>query len=365
MSLPIRTALLALLLTPFGALEAQAQDDDFEFGEDDFGGDGDGDGEEGAGGDDEEITFESDEEPDEGSGEDSDDEMNFASEAGETKPRTVVLVIPSPGAEPELAHRLTDALERYVASTDKYEVIESDEFRAQLFGPGSAAAMDCATNAVCLSGYGKDMWIDSIVLGVLYRGDGGWKTEANKIDVERAEVESYASQDDTSLDRRKGPAMDEIAGIMGAKLLGLTVAGAGDDDRRVKLVARRGALHTRLAWAAAGLAGAALVTATVFGMQASAKESEAKESDTTQVRAQALIGEGEGKARDANIFLGVSVAAALGSAALFLIKPLQEEEVAPQGPTPGFDGEPGAGRSPWSPELRWTGAGAAATWRLP
>lgn len=360
---PVLYVLPALLLAHLASPSvAHAQDDEFEFGEEEFD-EGEGEG----GGDDEEMTFESDDSGDAKPTKDSGDggEMNFGGEEEGGLPRTVVLVIASPGAEPELAQRFTDSLEKYISGTGRYEVVEADEFRAQLFGPGEAAAMDCATNAVCLSGYGKDQWLDSIIVGVLYRGEGGWKTEANKIDVDRAEVEAYASHDDDSLDRRGGVELEEITKTMGAKLLGLEFAEAGAEKKRVKLVPMRGPLQTRLAWGTAALAAGAFTAAGIFGFQSRSKESEAKADDLNQAVAPAIIKTGKDKARNANIFLGVGVAAAVGAAALFLIKPLQEVEVRPQGPTPGFDDDPEARRSPLVPDVDWVGLGAAATWRLP
>ncbi len=362
MSLRNTPVLAALLLAHLAAAPlASAQDDEFEFGEEEF------DEDKGGGSDDEEMTFDSDDSGDakDAKGSNSDGEMNFDGGEEGGQPRTVVLVMASPGAEPELAQRVTDSLENYVTGTNRYEVVESDEFRAQLFGPGEAAAMDCATNAVCLSGYGKDQWIDSVIVGVLYRGEGGWKIEANKIDVERAEVEAYASHDDNSLDRRGGAELEEITRTMGAKLLGLTFQDTGDDKRRVNLVPMRGPLQTRLAWGTAAVAGAAMGAAALFGFQSRSKESEAKADDLAQVDAGPIIDAGKDKARNANIFLGLGVAAALGSAALFLIKPLQEVEVKQKGPTPGFDDDPEARRSPLVPDIDWVGMGAAATWRLP
>ena len=349
-------AYIALLLAPWVPASAIAQDDEFEFGEEDF--------DEDKGGSDDEMTFESDDGGDDDGGDDSGEDMKFESDEEAGLPRTLVLIIPSPGAEPELAQRFTDALEKYVTGTNRYEVVESDEFRAQLFGPGAAAAMDCATNAVCLSGYGKDLWIDSVIVGILYRGEGGWKTETNKIDVERAEVESYVSYDDDRLDRRGGVELDEIATTLGKELLGLTYLGAGDEKKRVKLVPMRGPLQTRLAWGTAGLAAAAVITAGALGFQARGIESDLKSDDTLQTDARGLINDGEAKARSANIFLGLSVAAAVGSIALFLIKPLQEVERRPTGPTPGFDDDPDASRSLFAPEFSFTGTGAAVLWRL-
>ena len=339
----------------------EGQDDEFEFGEEEF------DDGTGGSGDDEEMTFESDDSGDAKESKDSEagGEMNFGGEEEGGLPRTVVLIIPSPGAEPELAQRFTDSLEKYISSTARFEVVESDEFRAQLFGPGQAAAMDCATNAVCLSGYGKDQWMDSIIVGVLYRGEGGWKIETNKIDVERAEVEAYASHDDARLDRRGGVELDKITRTMGTKILGLEFQDAGKEERRVNLVPMRGRLQTRLAWGTAAVAGAAISAAAIFGFQARSKESEAKADGLAQTDAPVIMEDGKDKARNANIFLGVGIAAAVGSAALFLIKPLQEVEIRQQGPTPGFDDDPEASRSPLVPEIDWVGLGAAATWRLP
>jgi len=303
--------------------------------------------------------------------------MTFEVEDGDvveeeaTLPRAVVLVIPAPGAEPELAQRVSDSFEKYIHNTNRYEVFESDEFRAQLFGPGQAAAMDCATNAVCLSGYAKELWIDVLLLGVLYKGEGGWRIEANRVGVERAEVEGYAHNEDDRLDRRDTLELDDLATQMGGKLLGI-IFGAGEDKPRVRLVPMRGPMQTKLAIGTAGLAGVAAIAAGYFALQASNIESKIKDPDITQQAAWDLVDDGEEANRNAALFLGVSLVAAAGSAALFFIKPLQEVEVEAERPTPGFEEEPaGPGGGVFGPDaslvpdVHLLGTTVSLSWSLP
>ena len=284
-------------------------------------------------------------------------------------PGVVVLLVASPGAEPELAQAIGDALSDFVRATSMYSVIDGQELRASLFAPGEAAAMDCVANAVCLSGYGKDLDIQSIIMGVLYRGDTGWKINVDKIDVERAEVQAYAVHDDGRLASRGQADIERIASKMGNKLLGLGRPSGDDDDApRTKLVPMRGPLQTKLAWGTAGLAALAFGTAVVFGIGARSIEADLTDKDLpmTRVEGQENVTEGKRKGVTANIFYGVAIAAAAGSAALFMIKPLQEVPMEPLKATPGFgDDLEDDGGATLVPMILPDAFGVSAAWSLP
>ncbi|MBM4321863.1 MAG: hypothetical protein FJ125_18480 [Deltaproteobacteria bacterium] len=279
-------------------------------------------------------------------------------------PRAVVLVIRSGDAEPELARALTESLSRQVLATGKVEVMPSEDFHVRLFAPGERAAQDCVTNAVCLSGYGKELWLDKIVMGVLYKGEGGYNVNVDLVGVENAEVEQYANRDLHGLPAMDREAMDREMNGMVFKLFGLVDPSLHALGPRKKLVARAGPVQTGFAWTSAGLAGAVLITGAVFGAQARSIASELdREKGLTQREAWDKVDEGESKALSAYLSFAAGGVLVAASAALFLLKPLQEEEVQPGPATPGFEGgeaEPEAGLAPYLlPMIGADGAGLA------
>ena len=273
---------------------------------------------------------------------------------GAALPRAVVLVIRSGEAEASLARAITDALSRQVLASGKVEVMPSEDFEARLLAPGERAAQDCVTNAVCLSGYGKELWLDRIVVGVLYKGAGGYNLNVDLVGVENAEVEQYANRD---LPRLASLSREELEQEMGGvvfKLFGLVDPTLDPEGPRKRLVAQAGPVQTGLAWGAAGVAGVALVAGLVLGAQARSIASELdSDGGLTMREARDKIDEGEGKALGAYLSFAASGVLLATSAALFLIRPMQEVDL-PVGPaTPCFSSNDG-------PRLFWDlGAGPA------
>ena len=261
-----------------------------------------------------------------------------ATAPAEGLPRAVVLVIRSGDAGPELAQALTESLSHQVLATGKVEVMPSEDFHVRLFAPGERAAQDCVTNAVCLSGYGKELWLDKIIMGVLYKGEGGYNINVDLVGVENAEVEQYANRDLTNLLTMSQETMDrEMSGVV-FKLFGLRDPSLQPEGPRKRLVAKAGPVQTGFAWASAGMAGAALVTGMVFGAQARSIASELdSDKGLNQREAMDMVEQGENKALGAYLALATGGVLMAASAALFLIKPLQEEEVQPGPTTPGFE----------------------------
>lgn len=260
----------------------------------------------------------------------------------ESKPRAVVLVIRSGDAEPELAQVLTESLARQVAATDQVDVMPSEDFHVRLFAPGERAAQDCATNAVCLSGFGKELWLDRVIIGVLYRGQGGGHTlNVDLIGVDRAEVRQYVNRDINDLASLGPDALDKkMAGVV-FKLFDLRDPSVGHDGPRTRLIARTGPVQKGLAWSAGGLAGVALVTGLVLGAQARGIQSDLENDQAiTQRAADTKVGEGETKEMAAYLSLTAAGVLIVTSATLFLIKPLQEVQVDENQVTPGFGTEP-------------------------
>ncbi len=251
-------------------------------------------------------------------------------------PRVVVLVIRSGDAEPELAQALTESLTRQVEASAKVEVMPSEDFQVRLFAPGERAAQDCATNAVCLSGYGKELWLDKIVMGVLYKGEGGYTLNVDLVGVENAEVEQYSNRDLPNLATMTQDELDQEMNAVVFKLFELRDTSL-DEGPRKKLVARAGPVQTAMAWGTAGLAGVSLLAGLVLGAQARSIQSELESDQSlTQRDASGKVDDGEGKAMAAYMSFAAAGVLAVTSTALFLIKPLQEVEVEEGG---GFAGQ--------------------------
>ncbi len=260
----------------------------------------------------------------------------------QSRPRAVVLVIRSGEAEPEFAQLITESLTKQVRATGKVEVMPSEDFHVRLFAPGERAAQDCATNAVCVSGFGKELWLDRVVMGVLYKGEsGGYTLNVDLIGVERAEVQQYVNRDLRELASMNPNALDKkMAGVV-FKLFGLRDPSLGTDGPRTRLVARTGPVQKGLAWSAGGLAGVALVTGLVLGAQARGIQSDLENDQSiTQREADTKVDDGETKALTAYMCFAAAGVLAVTSATLFLIKPMQEVKVDESGPAaPGFESE--------------------------
>ncbi len=312
-----------------------------------------------------EMTFEPEEETEtadsaaEPAASESDSVLPLGEPVAEGLPRAVVLVIHSGDAEVELAQVLTESLSRQVAAAGKVEVMPSEDFHVRLFAPGPRAAQDCATNAVCLSGYGKELWLDKVIIGVLYKGQNGYTLNVDLVGVDRAEVEQYTNRELRRLATMSQEDIDSETSAMVFKLFGLRDPSLSLDGPSRRLVAKAGPVQKGMAWTAGGLAGVALVTGLVFGAQARSIQSELEgEEAMTQRTAQSRIDDGDGKALAAYMSFAAAGVLVVTSAALFLIKPLQEEEVEARPATPGF-GEESSLRPLLLPTLGPDGAGVA------
>ncbi len=256
----------------------------------------------------------------------SDVDMAFGSDEP-VLPRMVALVLRSGEAEEEVAFRLTQAISRDLRTRRLAEVGDPEEFRARLLAPGLAAALDCAANAVCVSGYGRDLWIEKILLGVLYKDVDGYKLNVNLVAVDSAEIEAYANP--------------TLKGVMNSEQIGTTAQGVVkrlfnirdasdllDEGARKKLVPMRSPTQTKMAWVTGGLAVVATSVGIGYGVSSQNIENDILEKrGLTQVEAMELIENGKDHALYANILMATGLVAAVASTALFFIKPLQEVEV--------------------------------------
>lgn len=317
-ALAMAAAATALLAGP-----AQAQDDGFDFSEDEVEEFGEGldftDEEEGWG-------DEGDGTGDDGWGETT-DEVVPVGPVDDGITTVTGLFVPSGAIDPAIADALTETLLNELSALEGYTTVSNESLRTEFDIMGAELAFECAFDPICLGRYGRQLGLDKVVVGRVDATDDGWQTTIDLIDSNSASIENYRF---FQTEARLLDVQETLAPQL-RTLFGLRVVGDnGPDVRQGPSPVQRA-----MAWTTLGLGVASLGAGVAFGLQASAAEKDLTDCniitidldaelfacEQTQREAQATIDDGKKAALLSNIFLGTGLFLSAGSIVLFTVTP--------------------------------------------
>ena len=105
----------------------------------------------------------------------------------EANRRVAVLMLATPGVEPELADALTELMIGEIAVRGGVSIVGKEEFQAQL-GQTEARSLECIGSAACLGRVGVELQVDEVVAGTVGRTESGWVYNLNRIDIATGEL---------------------------------------------------------------------------------------------------------------------------------------------------------------------------------